>query len=154
MNRVFLMGNLTRDPEAVRRTPSGMAVTDLGLAVNRKYKAGSGEMKEETCFVNIVVWGNQAENCVKYLRKGSQVLVEGRLQYDEWERDGKKQSRLRVVADRVQFLGAPRSGQGRAAGEAPQRDEPAAQEPQAEGEATGGAEPAAAAGSDEDNLPF
>jgi len=112
MNRVFLMGNLTRDPE-IRYTPSGTAVGDLGMAVNRKYKTASGEDKDETCFVNVVVWGRQAETCGEYLNKGSPVLVEGRLQYDEWEKEGQKHNRLRVVAGRVQFLGSPRGAEFR-----------------------------------------
>ena len=97
------MGNLTRDPE-LRYTPGGQAVCDIGIAINRKYTA-NGQDKEEVCFVDIVVWAKQAESCSKYLRKGSSVLVEGRLQYDTWEdKDGKKRSRLRVTAERVQFL--------------------------------------------------
>jgi len=107
LNRVFLAGNLTRDPE-VRYTPSGTAVADLSLAVNRTYTSG-GERREETCFVNVVVWGRQAETCGQYLAKGSPVLVEGRLQLDQWQTDqGEKRSQLRVVAVRVQFLGRPR----------------------------------------------
>ena len=106
-NKVMLMGNLTRDPE-VRYTPSGMAVSDLGLAVNRSFKGSDGQAKEETCFVRVTVWARQAENCAQYLKKGSPVFVEGRLKYDEWEKDGQKQSRLSVVGERVQFLGAPR----------------------------------------------
>ncbi|HIE11427.1 MAG TPA: single-stranded DNA-binding protein [Kiritimatiellae bacterium] len=109
LNRVFLAGNLTRDPE-VRYTPSGTAVADLSLAVNRTYTSG-GERREETCFVNVVVWGRQAENCGQYLGRGSPVLIEGRLQLDQWQTDqGEKRSQLRVVAIRVQFLGRPRRG--------------------------------------------
>jgi single-strand DNA-binding protein len=105
MNRVFLMGNLTRDPE-LRTTPSGIAVSDLGLAVSEKYKNKAGEMVETVCFADIVVWGRQAEACRQYLGKGAPVMVEGRLQLDQWQTDkGEKRSRLRVRADRVQFLG-------------------------------------------------
>jgi len=107
MNRVYLLGNLTRDPE-VRYLPSGKAVAELRLAVNRKYRTASGEEKDETCFVSVAVWGRQAETCGQYLSKGSPALVEGRLQYEEWEKDGQKNNRLRVVAERVQFVGAPR----------------------------------------------
>jgi single-strand DNA-binding protein len=110
MNHVFLMGNLTRDPE-VRRTPSGQAVSDLGLAVSEKYINKAGEKVETTCFADIVVWGRQAETCGEYLRKGSGVMVEGRLQLDQWQTDtGEKRSRLRVRALRVQFLGRPKNG--------------------------------------------
>jgi len=112
LNRVFLIGNLTRDPE-VRYTPSGKAVGDLGMAVNRKFKTADGEDRDETCYVRIVVWGRQAETCAEYLSKGSPLFVEGRLQYDEWEKEGQKFNRLRVVASRVQFLGQPRGAQSR-----------------------------------------
>ena len=107
LNSVFLVGNLTRDPE-VRYTKGGRAVGDLRLAVNRKFRTGDGEDREETCFVSVVVWGRQAETCGEYLHKGSAALIEGRLQYEEWEKDEQKFNRLRVVANRVQFLGSPR----------------------------------------------
>jgi len=111
VNKVFLMGNLTRDPE-LRYTPSGAAVANLGLAVNRKYKAGD-EWKEEVCFVDITVWGKQGENCVEYLHKGSPVFVEGRLQFRSWDTDdGQKRNKLDVVANNVQFLGRPGGGKG------------------------------------------
>ncbi len=110
LNRVFLIGNLTRDPE-VRYIPSGAAVADLRMAVSRKYKTGTGEEKEETCFVTVTVWGRQAETCGEYLRKGSQAFIEGRLKYDEWEKEGVKQNRITVVAERVQFMGAPKRGE-------------------------------------------
>ncbi len=104
LNKVFLLGNLTRDPD-LRSLPSGQTVCELGLAVNRRFMTTSGE-SEETCFVDIVVWGKAAENCKQYLEKGSQVLVTGRLQYDQWEdrNGGGKRSRLRVVAEQVQFM--------------------------------------------------
>ncbi|MBI4354057.1 MAG: single-stranded DNA-binding protein [Candidatus Omnitrophica bacterium] len=107
LNRVFLIGNLTRDPE-LRYTPSGAAVTSLGLAVNTVIGRAEGEPKEETCFVRIVVWGKQAESCKQYLTKGRPVFIEGRLIYRSWEQDGKTRSTLEVRADRVQFLGSPR----------------------------------------------
>ena len=103
MNRVFLAGNLTRDPE-IRYSQAGKAVADLNLAVNRRYKSASGELKEDVCFVNIVAWERQAELAGEYLRKGSAILVEGSLRLDQWESGGEKGSRLRVVADRIQFL--------------------------------------------------
>ena len=113
LNRVILMGNLTRDPE-VRYIPSGAAVASFGLAMNRTYTTQTGEKKEEVCFVNIVVWGKQAESCGQYLNKGSLVLVEGRLSYRSWEQEGKTRNTLEVRADRVQFLGKPK-GTGTAA---------------------------------------
>jgi len=118
LNRVFLAGNLTRDPE-VRYTPSGRAVGDLRMAVNRQFRTAEGETRDETCFVTVVVWGRQAETSNEYLKKGSPLLVEGRLQYDEWEKDGQKHNRLRVVADRVQFLGTPRDASYRDSDGAP-----------------------------------
>ncbi len=111
LNQVFLMGNLTRDPE-LRYVPSGRAVANLGLAVNRAFVTQDGERKEETCFVRVVVWGKQAENCNQYLSKGSQVFIEGRLQSRDWEtEDGTRRNTLEVVARRVQFLGKPKEGE-------------------------------------------
>ena len=104
LNHVVLMGNLTRDPQ-LRHIPSGTSVADLGLATNEHYRNNNGEITETTCFVDVVTWGKQAESCNKYLRKGSPVFVEGKLQLDQWKTDdGKVRSRLRVKADRVRFL--------------------------------------------------
>ena len=113
LNKVFLMGNLTRDPE-VRYTPKGTAVTDLSIAINTVYRTQEGDEKEEVTYVDIVTWGRQAETCGQYLTKGAPILVEGRLQLDQWEdKDGQKKSRLRVRAERVQFLGKPRNAEFR-----------------------------------------
>ena len=102
-NKVLLLGNLTRDPE-LRFTSNGSALTKFGLAVNRKYKAGD-EWKEEVCFVDITVWGKQAENCAEYLSKGRLVFIEGHLQFSTWEADsGEKRSKLEAVAENVRFL--------------------------------------------------
>jgi single-strand DNA-binding protein len=114
MNKVIVAGNLTRDPE-VRHIASGTAVADLGLAINRRYKDNSGRDKEEVVFVDVTVWDRQAENCAQYLTKGSPVLVEGRLKFDQWEKEGKKQSKLSVVAERVQFLSSKGGASGGAA---------------------------------------
>lgn len=104
-NKVILMGNLTRDPE-LKFTQNGSALCKLGLAVNRKYKSGE-EWVDEVCFVDITVWGKQAENCAEYLAKGRSALIEGRLQFSSWETDdGQKRSKLDVVANSVQFLGS------------------------------------------------
>jgi single-strand DNA-binding protein len=106
-NKVILMGNLTRDPE-LRYTPGGSPVCSLGLAVNRRYRQND-EWKEEVCFVDITVWGRQAENCSEYLSKGSGIMLEGRLQQHSWDaEDGKRRSKLEVVANNIQFL--PRMG--------------------------------------------
>lgn len=105
LNKIFLMGNLTKDPE-LRYVPSGAAVCNLRLAANRQFKNQAGELKKETCFVTVVVWGKQAETCNQYLNKGSAVFVEGRLQSRSWEtQDGQKRSTIEVRADRVQFIG-------------------------------------------------
>jgi single-strand DNA-binding protein len=111
LNKVILLGNLTRDPE-LRYTPQGTAVCSFGLAVNHRHTMASGEAREETCFVDIDVWGRQAQSCSSYLRKGSPALVDGRLRLDQWDdrETGKRRSRLRVLADRVQFVGPPVGG--------------------------------------------
>jgi single-strand DNA-binding protein len=110
-NRVILVGNLTRDPE-LRYIPSGMAVTDIGLAVNDRRKTANGEWVEETTFVDVTLWARQAEVASEYLSKGSQVLIEGRLKLDTWEKDGKKNYKLRVVGERMQMLGSKGQGGG------------------------------------------
>ena len=104
LNRVLLIGNLTKDPE-LRYTPSGTPVASLRLAINSQFKDQSGQRKEETCFVTVVVWSRQAEVCQQYLKKGRSVFVEGRLIYRSWEAEGKTRSTMEVRADRVQFLG-------------------------------------------------
>ena len=107
-NKVILIGNLTRDPE-LRYIPSGTAVANFGLAVNRNYSTQDGEKKEEVCFVDIVTWGRTAENCANYLSKGKPVLIEGRLQFRSWEtEDGQKRNKIDVVANNVQFMGGRR----------------------------------------------
>lgn len=110
LNKVFLMGNITRDPE-LRYVPSGTAVSTFDIAVNRAYKAPSGEKKEETSFIRTVVWGRRAEVCSEYLSKGSPVFVEGRLRQRSWEgKDGQKRNTIEIIASNVQFL---RSGAGK-----------------------------------------
>jgi len=109
-NRVILVGNLCRDPE-VKQAPSGTPVCDLRLAVNESYKTQTGDLHESVHYVDVTVWDRTATNCQTYLRKGSQVLVEGRLQYDEWKNpQGETRSKLRVRAERVQFLGPRPAG--------------------------------------------
>ncbi len=108
-NKVILVGNLTRNPE-LRYTPSGTPVASLGLAVSRRYKQGD-DLKEEVCFVDIVVFGKQAEHCGQYLSKGNGVIVDGRLQQRRWEtEDGQKRSKHEVVAQTITFL--PKRGDG------------------------------------------
>lgn len=104
-NRVILMGNLTRDPE-YKQLSSGQAVCRLGIASNRQFKnRQTGEMVQEVCFVDVDVWGAQAESTNQYLSKGRSVLVEGRLKLDTWQdQEGKNRSKHSIVADRVTFL--------------------------------------------------
>src|SRR6185436_18092326 len=109
INKVFLFGNLTRDPE-LRALPSGMNVASFSVATNRVYKDRDGKKQEQTDFHNVVVFGRQADTINQYLKKGSSVFVEGRLQTRSWEKDGKKNYRTEVIADRVQF--GPRAGGG------------------------------------------
>ena len=127
-NRVILVGNLTRDPE-LRYLASGMAVTDIGLAVNDRRKNANGEWVDETTFVDVTLWGRTAEVCSEYLTKGSPVLIEGRLKLDTWEtQDGQKRSKLKVVGEKMQMLsGRGQGGEGgggapRPAGRQPARD--------------------------------
>ena len=116
-NKVILMGNLTRNPE-LRYTPSGTPVATFGLAVSRRFKQGE-DLKDEVCFVDIVVFGRQAEHCGQYLSKGNGAIVEGRLQQRRWEtEDGQKRSKHEVVAQTVTFMpkrqdsGGPGAGGG------------------------------------------
>lgn len=118
-NRVILVGNLTRDPE-VRYTPSGTAVSDIGLAVNRVwFDKQTNARREETSFFYVTLWGRQAEIAGEYLAKGRQVLIEGRLQMDQWDdrETGEKRSKLKIVGENMQMLGgrsdaAPRGAAG------------------------------------------
>jgi single-strand DNA-binding protein len=104
LNKVLLIGRLTRDPES-RFTPSGAAVTEFGFAVNRYYKTQNGERKEDTCFLDVTAWGRLGEQANNYLRKGRQAFIEGHLTFSEWQtQEGQKRSKIRVVADNIQFL--------------------------------------------------
>lgn len=111
LNRVLLIGNLTRDPE-LKYTPQGTAVCDFAIALNEKFKAKDGTWQEKVHYIDIAAWGRTAEVCGEYLKKGRPVFVEGRLNQDRWEQDGQKRSKVRVTADRVQFLGTPGGGGG------------------------------------------
>ena len=104
LNKVLIAGRLTRKPE-LRQTPSGVFVTDLLVALNRDFVNLNGERQQEVCFVDVVVWGKQAEICAQTLDCSSLVLIEGRLQLDVWHsKEGEKRSKLRVAADKVQFV--------------------------------------------------
>ncbi|MGE0010442.1 MAG: single-stranded DNA-binding protein [Candidatus Babeliales bacterium] len=121
-NRIVMIGNLTRDPE-YKQLPSGQAVARLGLATNRQYRnKQSGAMVQEVCFIDIDVFGPQAESCRQYLQKGRSVLIEGRLKFDTWETaEGQTRSKHSIVADRVVFL----SSQGEASEDAQEESRPA-----------------------------
>ena len=143
LNKVLLIGNLTRDPE-LRYIPSGTAVADLGIAINNKWTGKDGQKHEETTFVDVTVWARSAELASEYLHKGDPIFVEGRLHFDQWQdKEGQKRSRLRVVSERWQFL--PRAG---AAGGRPTAPDDKPPPPEDFGEPP----PPAAQGPD--NIPF
>ncbi|MDR1923365.1 MAG: single-stranded DNA-binding protein [Planctomycetaceae bacterium] len=114
-NRVILAGNLTRDPE-LRHIPSGTSVTDIGLAINDRRKLPTGEWVEDVTFVEITLWGRTAEIVCQFLTKGSPALIEGRLKYEAWEAEGQKRSKLKIVGERVEFIGGGGSGANGASG--------------------------------------
>lgn len=165
LNKVFLMGNLTRDPE-MKQTPSGEAIAELGLAVSEQFRSRTtNETREVVTFVDVTVWGKVAENCGQYLQKGRPIFVEGRLVLDTWEdkTTGQKRSRLRVRADRVQFLYSPERSRRDTNGAAMGSDwAPAAPEALMQAPAARPAAPAypaapaapAPAASDDEDLPF
>jgi single-strand DNA-binding protein len=119
VNKVILLGNVTRDPE-LRYVSAGTPVTEIGLAVNSRRKGPNGDWIEETTFVDVTFWSREAEIAGEYVTKGSPIMIEGRLKLDTWEKDGKKNSKLRVVGDRLVLLGnrqgAPEVGKGGAEG--------------------------------------
>jgi single-strand DNA-binding protein len=128
LNKVHLIGTLGRDPE-ITYTPRGSAVTEISIAINRKWN-DNGEWREEVTWVNITLWGKTAEACATYARKGHQLFVEGRLAVDQWEdkASGKKQSRMKVVGESIQFL-TPKPSDNE---EQPRRSQPSAQRQQAQ----------------------
>ena len=113
LNKVMLIGNLTRDPE-IKYTPKGTAIADIGLAVNRNYTTESGEKREEVTFIDVTLWGRVAEIVGEYCKKGRPLFVEGRLQLDTWDdkATGQKRSKLKVVGDNIQLLGGREGGAG------------------------------------------
>jgi single-strand DNA-binding protein len=151
-NKVILAGNLTRDPE-LRYTPKGTAVARFTLAVNRTWKSESGESKEEVSFIDVDVWGRQAEVICQYMRKGRPLLVEGRLKLDSWEdkTTHQKQSKLKVVLESFSFIDSNRPEGGAPPSDAPRRPAPAPAPPPAKpAEASEGEGP----GAEEDDVPF
>jgi single-strand DNA-binding protein len=160
LNKVMLIGNLTRDPE-LRYTPKGTAVADIGMAINRVRTDEQGQRQEDTTFVDVTLWGRQAELAQQYLSKGRPVYIEGRLQMDTWEdkASGQKRSKLKVVGENMQFLGSSGGG-GRPAGGQPQAAQPQEGQPQDQQQAAqpqeGGGSPTASDGFDDsgDVIPF
>lgn len=156
-NKVILVGNLTRDPE-IRTTPSGSKVSELGLAVSENWRSKSGETRETVCFVDVIVWDRLAELCQQYLVKGRPILVDGRLQMDEWTNDkGERRTKLRVRANSVKFLGPPpQRDEGAGAGTQARSPAPAVQgaPQQAAVHEAGGGNIADDLTSDDEQLPF
>ena len=155
VNKVILVGNCTRDPE-VRYTPKGTAVTDLGLAMNRYYSSDGGEKREETTFVDVTLWGRQAEVAGEYLKKGRPVYIEGRLQMDSWDdkNSGQKRTKLKVVGEQMQLLGGREvgGGGGGGGGSSQQASTPDSAPPQQENGGNDGAQ--FTSGDDDDDIPF
>lgn len=152
VNKVILVGNCTRDPE-VRYTPKGTAVADIGMAMNRYFSSDGGERREETTFVDVTLWGRQAEVAGEYLKKGRPVYIEGRLQLDSWDdkNTGQKRTKLKVVGEQMQLLGS-REGGG---GSSPQQREENAQSNQSAPESSEGNDGAQfETDSEEDDIPF
>lgn len=154
-NKVLLMGNLTRDPE-VRYTPKGTAIATIGLAVNRVWTNEGGEKKEEVTFVDVDVWGRQAETIGQYMAKGRSIFIEGRLKLDQWDdkESGQKRSKLKVVCENFQFLGAPRNAEVK--DQPPDADGASRPKPAAKARPAAPAPEAdeSGAGSSDDNIPF
>jgi single-strand DNA-binding protein len=145
INRVVLVGNLTKDPE-LRHTPSGTAVCKLRLAVNTRQKDAQGNWGDKPNYFDITVWGNQGESCAQYLSKGRPVGVDGRLDWREWDaQDGTKRQAVEVIADTVQFLGSRDGGGGAGGGDGERQFVPAA--------ATAGNEDFTSSSADDD-IPF
>ncbi len=154
VNKVILVGNCTRDPE-VRYTPKGTAVTDLGLAMNRHYSSDGGEKREETTFVDVTLWGRQAEVAGEYLKKGRPVYIEGRLQMDSWDdkNSGQKRTKLKVVGEQMQLLGGREGGGG--GGSSQQGNTADSASPQQEQQGGGDNDGAQfTSGDDDDDIPF
>ena len=147
-NRVILAGNLTRDPE-LRYTPKGTAIASFGMAINRRWKSETGEMKEEVTFVDVESFGRQAEVVSQYMKKGRPFLVEGRLRLDQWEDKNthQKQSKLKVVLEGFSFIDSNRADNAAPVGARP------AAAPAAATDASAGAEPEAPE-PEHDDVPF
>lgn len=156
LNKVMLIGNLTRDPE-LRHTPKGTAVAELGLAINRVWMDDQKGKQEETTFVDVTLWGRQAELAQQYLSKGRPVYIEGRLNLDTWDdkATGQKRSKLKVIGENLQFLSSPQGSQGGGGGGSTQTSNPSSRssEPR-NGPPQGGSAAPANDFEEEDDIPF
>ena len=156
LNKVMLIGNLTRDPE-LRHTPKGTAVTELGLAVNRVWYDDNKQKQEETTFVDVTFWGRQAESIQQYLTKGRPIFVEGRLQLDSWDdkETGKKRSKLRVIGESFQFIDSKPGGGGNSGGDYSERPQQSSSAPQQRsGPPQGGSAAPTDDFQEDDDIPF
>ncbi len=153
LNKVMLIGNLTRDPE-LRHTPKGSAVAEISLAINRNWTNDQGQKQEDTTFVEVTLWGRQAELAQQYLTKGRPVYIEGRLQLDSWDdKDtGKKRSKLRVIGENMQFIDS-KPGGGGGYSERPQQASSAAPQ-QRSGPPQGASAAPAEDFQEDDDIPF
>ncbi|MEI6820110.1 MAG: single-stranded DNA-binding protein [Verrucomicrobiota bacterium] len=150
LNKVMLIGNLTRDPE-LRHTPKGTAVSEISLAIKRIWNNEQGQKQEEVTYVDVTLWGRQAEVAQQYLTKGSPAYIEGRLQLDSWDdkETGKKRSKLKIVGEVLQLLGS--KGGGGASAERPQQQSSA---PQRSGSPQGASAAPAQDFQEDDDIPF
>lgn len=155
LNKVMLIGNLTRDPE-LRHTPKGTAVTEIALAINRVWTNDQGQKQEEATFVDVTFWGRQAETIQQYLTKGRPIFIEGRLQLDSWDdkETGKKRSKLRVIGETFQFIDSKPAGGGGGGGNYSDRPQPDAAPPQRSGPPQGASPAAADDYPEDDDIPF
>ena len=155
LNKVMLIGNLTRDPE-LRHTPKGTAVAELGLAINRVWKDEQGQKQEETTFVDVTLWGRQAELAQQYLTKGNPVYIEGRLNLDTWDdkATGQKRSKLKVVGENLQFLSTGKTGGSGGGGGYSERPQQASAPQQRSGPPQGASAAPVDDFQEEDDIPF
>ncbi len=154
LNKVMIIGNLTRDPE-LRHTPKGTAVAELGLAINRVWRDEQGQKQEDTTFVDVTLWGRLAEIAQQYLTKGSQAYIEGRLTLDTWDdkATGQKRSKLKVVGETLQLLGAKGSSAGGGSSERPPQQQ-SSPSPQRSGPPQGASAAPADDYQEDDDIPF
>ncbi|MFO8008444.1 MAG: single-stranded DNA-binding protein [Candidatus Brocadiia bacterium] len=159
LNRVFLMGNLTRDPE-LRYTPSGTPVCEFGMAMNRTYTTSAGEQREETCFVDVTMWGRRGVVISEYFTKGRPIFIEGRLKYDSWETADGRRSKLSVTARNFEFIGGRGGRQGQDTSQRAESRPASSRQQSGGGGGTGGSEPPQEADQEEgfdvadDEIPF